>query len=185
MGSIWKHSRGLLELSLNGDPPVLKLRTAKNSLIVAVVHVLSLRLGTRLSVTLRQTLFVPATVYAWLGVAPEPAKASPKSHTKVKGSPSGSDEPVPSKYTGVPMTPKYGPPAFALGGRFTLPTTIRSVADPDKSFAAVTVTSWIPFCENVGIQLNVPDLWSAFATKVAPTGRGPDVREVIGLSSGS
>src|SRR5437667_206860 len=44
--------------------------------------------------------------------------------TKDAMTPSGSEDAVPSKFTGTPARLEYGPPAFAVGQRFPLRTVI-------------------------------------------------------------
>jgi len=103
----------------------------------------------------------------------------------VSASPSGSDDKEPSKFTGIPVAPVYGPPAFAVGGRFTSVTVIAVLAEPERAFAAVNVTLYVPDWEKVGVQLNVPDVWAAFDVNVAPDGSGEAVRLVMASPSGS
>src|SRR5207247_3247519 len=52
---------------------------------------------------------------------PVPLLPSPKVQAYVRASPSGSDEPLPSKLTAAPSAPEYGPPGAAVGVRFTAP----------------------------------------------------------------
>src|SRR2546428_9819041 len=83
-------------------------------------------------------------------MAPTPVIPSPKSHAYVSGSPSGSDEPVPSKVTGAPTIDEYGPSGFAVGQRFPAVVMVRIVVA-----LAVALAAPLPSL-TVHTMLNVP-----------------------------
>src|SRR5439155_11652275 len=118
---------------------------------------------------------VPSAAYVWAGYAPTTDGPSPNCHIIVSASPSGSDGARPSKWTGTPTLPAYGPPASAVGGRLGGPTSIRVIAEPDRAFAAVKWTAKVPTSAGRVAQANAPDVWSAFTANDTslPAGR-PD-----------
>ena len=69
----------------------------------------------RASVTVSVPVWEPLSAYVWLGLTPVPVVPSPKLHPWAMASPSGSEDPLPSKPTAVPSTPVYGPPGAAVG----------------------------------------------------------------------
>ncbi len=84
---------------------------------------------------------------------------SPKSHAYVRGSPSGSDEPVPLKFTGMPTVPLYGPSALATGGRFCGAVTVMlkdfSLNSPPVSVTR-TVAEAVPASDVAGARCALP-----------------------------
>src|SRR2546427_10304182 len=86
------------------------------------------------------------------------AGTPPRSHAYVSGSPSGSDEVEPSKFTGTPTIPVYGPPGFAVGHRFMWGRTVivkllESVRLPSL---AETVAAYVPSSERPGARWMLP-----------------------------
>jgi hypothetical protein len=77
--------------------------------------------------------------------------------------------------------------AVTTGARSTLFTVTVVAAEPDRAFVAVTVTVYVPACVKLGVQLNVPDVFPAFAVNVLPVVAGllAAVRDVIASPSGS
>jgi hypothetical protein len=77
--------------------------------------------------------------------------------------------------------------AVTTGGRSTLFTVTVVAAEPERAFAAVTVTVYVPDCVNVGVQLNVPLVLPAPGVNVLPVVAGllAAVNEVIASPSGS
>jgi hypothetical protein len=80
--------------------------------------------------------------------------------------------------------------AVTTGARSTLFTVIVVDAEPDAAGVvvdAVNVTVYVPACVKVGVQLNVPDVFVAFAVNVLPVVAGElaAVKDVIVLPSGS
>src|SRR5262249_18585611 len=77
----------------------------------------------RPSLTFRVMLLGPTPCRVIVGVGPEAVGKGP-AQVKVKGSPSGSREPVPFSLTvaihASPAKPVYGPPALASGGWFAM-----------------------------------------------------------------
>src|SRR5512143_1554463 len=57
------------------------------------------------------------------------------------------------------------------------------VALPERAFAAVKTTLKSPVCPDVGVQVNVPDVFDAFAVNVAPEGSDAAVSEVMVCAS--
>ena len=64
-------------------------------------------------------------------------------------------------------------------------TVMTVVAEPVRAFAAVKVTLCVPSSAGAGVQLKVPDVFAAFAVKVAPAGSGAAVSDVMASPSGS
>jgi hypothetical protein len=60
-------------------------------------------------------------------------------------------------------------------------------AEPERAFVAVNVTVYVPDCVLFGVQLNVPDVFEAFAVNVLPVVAGllAAVKDVIAFASGS
>jgi hypothetical protein len=77
--------------------------------------------------------------------------------------------------------------AVTTGARSTLFTVTVVAAEPERAFAAVTVTVYVPDCVNVGVQLNVPLVLPAPAVNVLPVVAGVEaaVKDVIASASGS
>jgi hypothetical protein len=69
-----------------------------------------------------------------------------------------------------------------------LAETVRVVAaEPERAFAAVNVSVYVPACASEGVQLNVPDVFPAPAVNVLPVVAGvlTSVSVVIAWPSGS
>jgi hypothetical protein len=100
--------------------------------------------------------------------------------------PSGSDA-VTVKVISVFSFPEADAGATTTGARSTAPTVTVVAAEPDRAFDAVTVTVYVPDCAKLGVQLNVPDVFEAFAVNVLPVVAGllTAVKDVIASASGS
>jgi hypothetical protein len=105
------------------------------------------------------------------------------------GSPSGSAA-VTVKLRRTPSFTVCVAGAVTTGARSTLFTVIVVAAEPDAAGVvvdAVNVTVYVPACEKLGVQLNVPDVFPAPAVNVLPVVAGllAAVKDVIVLPSGS
>src|SRR2546426_4693232 len=125
------------------------------------------------------------------GFEPTPVMPSPNTQRNVSPSPSGSEEPPPSKVTGVFTKAVYGPPAEAVGLRFTFETVIFVLAEPESTLLAWKITSYWSARSSlkVGVQVKVPAEGAALARNIPlfPTG-SPErfaVRDVIACPSAS
>jgi len=112
-------------------------------------------------------LIVPAVCAVFVvNVAPA-VMAVPEAVREVSGSPAGSNA-VTVNEIGDPSGPATELGALMKGGRQLSITVMLVVADPDKRFAAVNVAEYVPACEKLGAQLNVPDVLPAPVVNVAP-----------------
>jgi hypothetical protein len=87
----------------------------------------------------------------------------------------------------VPGSPEAVAGAVTTGVPQALSTVMLVVADPVNAFDAVKVAEYEPAFWKVGVQLNVPDVFVALATKVPPAVMAvPDaVKELMASPSGS
>jgi hypothetical protein len=102
----------------------------------------------------------------------------------VIASPSGSTADT-VKVISVFSAPEAVAGAVTTGARSPFVTVIAVVAEPERAFDAVNVTLNEPVCALVGVQLNVPEVFAAFAVNVAPAGSGAPVSDAIASPSGS
>jgi hypothetical protein len=91
------------------------------------------------------------------------------------------------KLKATPSAADWVAGAVTVGARSTLLTVTVVAAEPERAFAAVTVTAYVPACVKLGVHENVPDVWAAFEVNVLPVVAGEEVavNVVIASPSGS
>jgi len=124
-------------------------------------------------------------VFAAFFVKTAPAvTAVPVAVRLVIASPSGSTADT-VKVISVFSAPETDAGAVTTGARSTLVTVIVVDAVPERAFAAVNVTLYVPDWVKLGVHENVPEVFPVPAVNVAPAGSGAAVRLVIASPSGS
>ena len=91
------------------------------------------------------------------------------------------------KVISVPSFPDAVAGAVTTGARSNCVTWTVVAAEPERAFAAVTVTVYVPACVKLGVHEKVPEVWAAFDVNELPVVAGEEaaVNEAIASPSGS